>query len=234
MKTTFAIALLLMAAFAISAQEQQIDKTALENALSGTSDHAVSWSGRSYRMTVTTSAKMTERPELDHAAKMVFEYGPQKSYRNIHTSTTGGKTRPTLETLIVGDSIYKRENDGVWTVTAKPSASTGAAPQPPAPREDPFQTVTSETQYFSLGSQPYKGETANVYKKVEKTRKVNKASGNTLESTFTTTYWIVGGVQRKHELRSAGKGSAYTSNNLIVTEWDLDPAISFQAPVIGK
>ncbi len=231
MKLFLTLALIISGAAYTLAQERVIDKTEFDAALKGTAEHKIKWAGKTYRITATASAKMADKPDSDHSFKSILEFAPPHNMRTMLTNTHGGKST-TTETLLLGDLSYSRENGGPWSVAKRRSAS---AANTKSTNDDspPFTVVSSDTTYFLVGKEPFKGAMATVYRTVENTRKVFGSTGVESESIITSVYWVADGVQRKYDLRSQNRSSTFSSNNVITLEWDLDPTITLIAPQIA-
>lgn len=217
------IVIILGAVFAL-AQERVIDAAEFDLALKGTDGHKTKWQGQPYRVTAETSAKIADKPDSDHSATILIEFGPARTIRTVHTSRFGGKTT-TEETLLIGDSSYSKTNGGPWITAARsPEPAAGAKPN----KADTPSQVSADSTYFLVGKKPYKEATATVYRKVENSTKVNAATGVESRSVCTGAYWLVDGVQRKYDLTCQHHWPTQTSTNVINTQWDLDPTIVFQ------
>jgi len=228
------------AAFAV-AQERAIDKAKFDAAVNGTDAHKITWAGQSYRIEVTSSAKILGRPEScfqglckpdsDHTAKMIIEFGPARTVRSFNTNTFGGKTTSS-EILRFGELLYKRENGGPWSVTTKQAAASADDRESADNIWAPPTVLSSDITYFLIGNERFREGTATVFRKVEKTREMDASTGAEFESVSTEVYWIVDGVQRRHELLSQRRSAKLNSNNTVKMEWNLDPSITFAAPEI--
>lgn len=229
MRNLFGLLLVLCFAAVAPAQERVLDKSEFDSMVVSGGNHRRIWKGEKYRMTVTTSSKAIDRPLTDWSSKMIFEYGPAGETRTITSSNFGDKVRPTNEVLRLGSWIYSRVDNGPWSKKAYVAAE-------PAKRETerPFETLTSTTEYKYLGPGNLTGKSVQLYTKIEKQTRVNKQSGETIESVVKLTYWIdEDGTIIKNEYASENRGPRVTSQTVITTKWEADPSISFAVPEVG-
>jgi hypothetical protein len=225
------LALIVSGAALTVAQERVIDKAEFDAAVNGTDGHKIKWAGQSYRIDVSSSSKVLNRPDSDYSATIIIEFGPSRSVRSLTTSTYGGKTN-SKETVVLGELSYTRENNSLWTVEAKsanPSSVNGSAANTDS--APPESVVSSDISYFLVGKDRIQGATAAVFRKVEKRREVDVPTRAESESVITEVYWIVDGMQRRHELLSQHRSGKLNSNNTVNMEWNLDPAIAIIAPI---
>ena len=226
MKLSLTFTMIMFGAVFGIAQERVIEQAEFDSALVGTEEHRSIWHGQLYRMTVETSVRISGKPESDYSSTILIEFGPNRNNRSVLTNRYGGKTT-TEEKLRIGDFSYSKTNGGPWSKTARtssPSADT-------KPFEDPTLLVAADNTYFLVGKKPYKEAMATVYRKVENTRKINKSTGTEAISVCTSVYWLVDGVQRKRDLSCQYESPTHASSHRINMQWDLDPAITFNAPL---
>jgi hypothetical protein len=82
-----------------------------------------------------------------------------------------------------------------------------------------------------LGTESYKGETAAVYSKVERSVEVSKSTGKEQQSVQTSKYWLAkDGHLMRSELRTATTAPDRTFKMQITSEFESDPAITITAP----
>ena len=227
MKILICVALTLCCFATVPAQERVIDKTEFESLVSEGQKHPLKWKGEKYRMTVTTSSKAVGRPQTDWSSKIIAEYGLATENRSITSSTFGDKANPTNEVLRVGNWVYRRSGNEAWT--RKEYAESKA----PERRESPVQILETDSQYKCVGPGLLGDKPVQIYVKSERQTKVDKQSGNPIESDTKATYWVdSNGIVLKHEYISESRGSKVTSQTRIVMQWELDPSISFVPPEI--
>lgn len=225
--------LLLASSFVVgSAQEKVIDRSEFDSIVKDDKAQSQKWAGKSYRMTVSTLAQISGKPESDYSAKMIFEYGSNGSSRIIHSSTFGGKTN-TTETLKIGKLVYTRIGTEAWTRKEGQTSPVPAQGSGNEADKAPFQVMSSETEYKYLGPGDYKGEKVEIYIRTERQKKVNSVTGKAMDSVITSKYWINGdGLILKNEIRSENHWTDQTSHNSIITEREPDPTMLFKEPDI--
>jgi hypothetical protein len=216
------------------AQEKIIGQAEFDAAVVTESSNRQKWAGtgETYRMTVTNSAKIIEKPESDYSSKMVFEYGVNGEVRDTNSSTFGGKTT-TSESLRVGKWIYYRTGTEPWARKERqPIQGNGQGSGSGCAAAD--ELVSSETEYKYLGSGDIKGEVVRVYARTVREKKVNRTTGKFSDSVISSKYWInADGFTLKHELVSENRWERQNSRNRIVTEWEFDPTMVFTPPEIA-
>jgi hypothetical protein len=214
----------------VPAQERIIDQAEFESVVKEGSKHNVRWKGEKYRMTVTTSSKVAGRPQTDYSAKMIFEYGAEKQFRTRATSVFGDKPGVSRETLLLDEILYSRSGDEPWT-----RKDHVPAEQPAERNETAPPAVVTNTEYRYLGTEQLMNRTTNVYLKSERQTRTDKTTGRSTESDVKVKYWVGSdGTVLKSEYASTNRGAAFTGQTLIVTEWELDPSITFTPPEIAS
>lgn len=212
----------------VPAQERVLDKAAFDSMMAAGHDHKVKWKDEKYRLTVTTSSKVTGRPQTDHSSKNVTEFGPSMETRTIYTNVFGGKAGAPRESLRIGNWWYVRTGNDPWT------REEYVALKAPAKKEETSRKVlSSNAEYKYLGKGMLGARPVQIYVKTERQTTLNEKSGETGETASKNTYWIDGkGMILKSEFTSEyrGKNVMHTS---VTMEWDLDPTITFIAPEIA-
>ena len=66
-------------------------------------------------MTVTTSAKVIGRPQMDHSSKSIHEFGSSSDSRSMTTSVFGSNSASTGESIRIGNWIYTRFGKDAWS-----------------------------------------------------------------------------------------------------------------------
>ena len=227
MKILSCVVLTLCALATVPAQERVMDKTEFETLVSEGQKHPVKWKGEKYRMIVTTSSKAVGRPQTDWASKIIVEYGPAAEHRSVSSSTFGDKANPTQETLRVGNWVYRRSGNEPWT---RKEYAESKAPERP---ESPVEILETDAQYKYLGPGSLVDKPVHIYVKAERQKKVDKKSGNTIETDSKVTYWVdSSGMVLKLEFTAESRATNVTSQTRVMTLWELDPSISFVAPDI--
>ena len=207
-----------------------MDKAAFDAVVSEGSQHKTRWKGEKYRMTVATSSRVAGRRQTDWSSKMIFEYGSGSEFRSVTTSQFGDNPVAKKEMLLPGncDCVYSRSGEGSWT-RKEHQKTTNPAPEK---KESPFDVVANEVKYAHVGAGSLLNKPVQIYVKTERGTTQSKSNGDTTESDVKVTYWIdADGIVLKREYASENRG-AVISHTSIVTEWELDPSISFTAPEI--
>jgi hypothetical protein len=209
----------------VSAQERVIEKSEFEALVAEGSNHHIRWKGEKHRMTVTTSSKVPGRSQTDWSSKMIFEYGPAKEIRTVTTSSFGGNAVPRKESLKLDNWVYTRTGNDPWT--RKEYVSAGAAKDG---EESTLKILKSQEEYRYLGPVRLIDVPVDVYVKTERQTKYNQKNGEKAENDIKVTYWIdAKGTILKSEFRGENRGTI-TSQTSVITEWMLDPSITFTAP----
>jgi hypothetical protein len=234
MRSLICLTLLVFGAAIAPAQEKVIDQTAFDAVVKAGGRHTQKWAGKMYRMTVSTSATMIDRPELDHSAKMIFEYGLNGDFRNSSSSATGGKAT-TTESISVGNWIYSRKDSQPWLRRERQSGSGSGQSSDKNANTVEYEVLSSVTDYKYLGAGELRGVPVQIYLRTERTKKVNKSNGVVTDSETARKYWInAESLILKSEFISDNRWSNSRSHNQIVTEWELDPTIVFKEPQIAQ
>ena len=222
------VLLLCLAAIAVS-QERVIDKAEFDAMVTGGHDHKLKWKDEKYRLTVTTSSKVTGRPTTDLSSKMITEFGPSMETRTINTSTFGGKPSPGREMLRIGNWVYTRSGNDSWSRKEFVPTSLPAK----AAEESPHKVLSSEAEHRYLGQSTLGNKPVQMYVKTERRTTLNEKTGETTESESRNTYWVDSkGMVLKNEYKSDNR-SKHTSQTYVLMEWELDPSITFTAPEIA-
>jgi hypothetical protein len=229
MKTLFLVALLFYFAAPVSAQDKIIDKPEFDAAVVHASYHQKIWKGAKYRMTVTTSSKVADRPETDWSSKMVFEYGAANARRTLTTSAFGGKPIPAKESIVLGKWSYSRTGDGAW-IRKEYESLAGKTEKD----ETPNETLPTDVEYKDLGPGDLMGKPVHIYAKTERRTRRDEESGEKRESFSKVTYWVgTDGALLRREYSSESRGTSATTHTVIITDWERDPTIDVTAPEIA-
>lgn len=229
MKILFYFVLVFCCAVMVPAQERVMDKAEFDAMVNGGYDHRVKWKGEKYRMTVTTSSKVTGRPQTDWSSKTISEYGSSAEARSIYTSEFGGKASPAKESLRIGGWLYTRTGNDAWSRKEYVSSS-GAEKEK---EESSRKVLSSHAEYKYLGQTTLGNKPVHMYVKTERRTTLNERSGETTESESRNTYWVdEKGTVLKNEYKSDNR-SKHTSQTYILMAWELDPSIEFTAPEIA-
>ncbi len=226
MKLVSTFIVIILGVVSTFAQERVIDKVEFDLALKGTDQHKTKWQGRSYRLSVETSARIDGKPDSDYSARMLIEFGPDRNTRSVLISRFGDSST-TQETRSLGDKTYSRTNGGPWVTKERKAASASDRKPDEA---GPFVTISADATYFRLGERPFKEAAATVYRKVENTKEVFRSTGVESTSVCTTEYWLVDGIQRRHDLTCQHRRPTQIANNVVNQSWDLDPTIVIREP----
>ena len=232
MKKIFCLAIILLSAVCIFAQETIIEKSDFDAALK---NRFRQFAGQSYRL--TTSAE-DFRPETDKSAsswKSVMEFtglGLSRSLFEFNSPTL--KTR--TEILYVKGKTYIRKNDGEW----EEKSSSGENDKPSSAARK-FVVVEEQTEYKSLGTQILDNLNASVYAKIERKKIVNEPEKRELFLLIVTKYWLdeKGGIikeetETENLIKSESRPDAKPSRQLRTAIWELDPNIKIEAPVPAR
>lgn len=215
----------------VEAQERVMDKAAFDAVVSEGSQHTTRWKGEKYRMTVATSTRVAGQRQSDYSSKMIFEWGSGSEFRSVSTSKFGDNPVAKREMLYPGncECVYSRSGEGSWTRKERQKTTNPA----PEKKESPFDVVASEVKYAHVGAGSLLNKPVQIYVKTERGTTQSKSNGHTTESDVKVTYWIdADGIVLKREYASENRSAAVTSHTSVVTEWELDPSISFTAPEI--
>jgi len=228
MKILVCVALTLCCFVIAPAQERVMEKAEFESLVTGGYAHPSKWKGEKYRKTLITSTKvfgLLQTP--DRSSKTIIEYGPGTDSRSISNSVVGDKPNHVEQTLRVGNWVYRRSGDKPWT--RKEYAAPQAAERP----ESPVEVIEANAEYQYLGPGLLKDKPVYIYVKTERRTTVSKSGGDTRETDSKTTYWIgADGMILKHEYTAESRGPKFTSQTVVIMQYELDPSISFAAPEI--
>lgn len=230
MKIFCVLVLIAAGTFSAFAQEKMIDPSEFEAVVMPAAENVGKYFlGKPLRLTMSSEVRNSARPEFDFTSKMLSERSSNGDYHGLSESTFGGKPM-SEETIRIGEARYRRANGGKWERSPAVKETQTA---PPAPRPSPTEQISSEIEYKYLGTENYKGETAGIYSKVERSVDVNKSTGKEQRSVKSSKYWLAkDGHLLRQELRTTTKMSDATSNINIVTEYGADPAITITAPEV--
>ncbi len=227
MKARICLVLVLFCVGSVSAQERTIDKAEFDTMVTEGHNHQLKWKGEKYRRSIATSSKITGRPQTDHSAKTVIEYGPSMETRTLMTSVFGDNPGLAREMLRIGAWVYTRSGSDAWTRKAY------VASEPAREKEEsPYKILSSVAEYNYLGPGKLMDKPAQIYVKTERQTKVNQKNGETSETDIKTTYWVdAKGMILKSDFRAENRGTT-THVTTVVMEWELDPSIAFTVPEI--
>ena len=229
MKTLFWFVLVSCCVGAVSAQERVIEKAEFDTMLTQGNSHGIKWKGEKYRMTVTTSAKVIGRPQMDHSSKSIHEFGSSSDSRSMTTSVFGSNSASTGESIRIGNWIYTRFGKDAWSRKEYAIAT-------PAPAKESadmgFEILSSQAEYRYLGEGKLVDKPVQMFAKTERQKKVSRSSGETSETESKNIYWVdPNGMILKSEYTSETRGK-FTSHISVVIEWQLDPSITLTAPEV--
>ena len=204
-----------------------MEKAEFDAMLAEGNNHKAKWKGEKYRMTVTTSSKVTGRPATDYSSKMIFEFGPSMESRSVTTSVFGPNPASTRESMRIGNWVYSRSGNDPWT------RKEYAAQAPTKENEESaYQVLSSQTEYRYLGEGKLIDKPVQMFAQTNRQKKVNQKTAETYETESRTTYWVdANGMILKSEFIADNRGKN-TSQTLVNTDWQLDPSITFAAPEI--
>jgi hypothetical protein len=238
MKQIFCMALILFGAVGVFAQERTISKTEFDAAIKSPNATApFVWKGRTWRMIITTETKAQGKVLVDFSTKSTTEFIPYGISRSINENRQGSKITKS-EKITIKDKIYKRDENGQWTVeslTEKPKQETASnTPPPPAAAPATNSKFESQTEYKYLGTEKLNNQTANVYVMITKNKNTDSSTGLERKATYTQKYWLSeDGTILKNEKISDGRSTVDSFYNRLVMIYELDPNIKIEVPVIN-
>lgn len=229
MKTVIWFVLVVCCPVVVPAQERVIDKVEWEGISTAGYNHKVIWKGEKYRTTVTTSSKVTGRPQTDYSSKSISEFGSSTEMRSVYSSVFGGKPTPPRESLRIGDWLYTRSGNDAW-VRKEYVPSTAAAKDR---EENPRKILSSHAEYKYLGQSTLLDIPVHIYLKTERQTVFDEKTGENAETESRQTYWVDGkGTILKSEYTSERRGKSVMHTSVIL-EYELDPSITFTVPEIA-
>jgi len=230
MKISVCLVLLSCCVAIVTAQDKVIDKTEFDAVVAAGNNHYLRWKDEKYRMTVSTSSKMTGRHQTDWSSKIIMDIGSPTEKRTVSTSSFGDKPNPTQEAIMIGKRKYARSGNGPWTQKAD-----GPPPvQAEAPSESTTQLLETVAEYRYLGKENLAGRATDIYQKTEHQTKVNKKNGENIESDTKGTYWFgEDGALLKNEYRSESRSATQTTQTQVIIEWAIDPSIVITEPLVA-
>lgn len=237
MKRIFCVVLILFGAVGVFAQERTISKTEFDAALKSPNTMApFVWKGRTWRMIITTETKAQGKVSVDSSTKSTTELIPYGISRTISENRQGSKITKS-ERIIIKDKIYKRNENGPWTVEPfeeKPQSRTANNTPPPPPAPAPDSKFESQTEYKYLGTEKLNNQTTNVYVMITKNKSTDPSTNLERKATHTHKYWLnEDGTTLKNERISDGRSAADSFYNYFLIIYELDPNIKIEAPVIN-
>ncbi len=223
------VALMITCSVSGYGQGEVITKAEFDGINNNSTHPNMRWNGRHFRAVITTETSATIGPQFDHKSKFVTEYGPNGATRSLHESQTGSSEARRSETIRIGDAVYSRTGNGVWSrKDSKIQEKATEVEQRPSSHE-----LDVDAEYRFLGTEEFRGKTAKVYQRVETRNRVDTKSGEVVVSTSTTKYWFdAEGTMLKSVFRSDSKRKDLVSRTGVVMEYELDPAIKITAPVL--
>ena len=232
MKILYLVALIASSFVSVLGQGRIIGQAEFDAVVKDDKEQARLWTGKSYRIIVSTLTSVNDTPESTHSSNSIIEHEASGSSRSRLTSTFGGKAT-TSETLRVGNSVYHRDDTEPWKKTDPKDLKTeqivgdGNA--------DLSQNSSAETEYRYSGPGEWKGEKVRMYLRTERRKEKEASSGNTTDLLATSAYWInADGLVLKAEyryMRHSGDRSSRTEifmerapcPDLVITEPQILP-----------
>jgi len=228
MKKIFCLAFVLLAAVGVLAQEKTIEKAEFDPILRNSYGK---YAGQSYRRTINFEDLPTVSNPRKMTRKTVMEFAATRGSRSISEVDSPAIKKKT-ERIMIGGKIYTRTNDGDWTEEKL---------EVPEKKESPLKPVEEEIEYKSLGAEKLNGQSANVYAKIQRQKRVDEARNSETLTTITTKYWFGedGGILKEETLyesriKSEKRATESVFRNLRVSVWEIDPNIKIEAPIPTK
>jgi hypothetical protein len=234
MKRIFCIALILIGAIGVFAQERTISKTEFDALFKNPNRLApFIWKGKTWRNIITTETKAEGKNPVDSSTKSISLYAPWQKSHTFLESRTGSKITK-RETIRLGDKIYTRNENEAWTVEAfaeKPKTETPTASAPVAV-ESKFER---SNEYKYLGSEKLNSQMTNVYVYITKTKGADPSTNIERAYTHTSKYWFnEDGTLLKEDRVIEGRGETGTLFNRLTIIYELDPNIIIEAPLMNR
>ena len=234
MKNTFCAALILFAAIGAFAQERTISKTEFDAVYNSPTKAApVVWHGKTWRMIITTETKAVGNDAVDASTKSVSEFAPKLKSHTISETRMGSEVKKS-ERIRIGDKLYKRGENGVWTAEAfeqnAKTETTGQETSPSAEKQSKWQF-----EYKYLGSENLNDQPTKVYVKLMKnTGGASSTDPKRMSVETTTKYWFnEEGTLIKEEKIIEGRNKTDSLFNRVTMIYELDSNIKIEAPVIN-
>jgi hypothetical protein len=229
MKPVICLVFVLLSVIGTLAQQKVIDKSEFDAIVKTGDMHRQQWAGKSYRISVATSAQIKENPGSNYSSKMTIEFASNGDRRYLQSSTFGDKTTSS-ESLTVGNWTYSRNGTEPWKRVER-SRGDG---EESGSETGLLEQISSVTQYNSLGAGEIKGRPVRMYLSTIREKKLNRSSGITIELVSKSKYWInADGLTAKNKLISKRHSHTQNTHNVILTEWELDPTIAITEPEIS-
>lgn len=235
MKKIFCLALILVGAIGIFAQERTISKEEFDAVLKHPNRLAAYvWRGKPFRWTMVVETKTDKKVQPDSYYKSSTEFGTQTTSKTKSESKKGDQITNS-ETIKIRDKIYKRIDNGPWIVEqyeANPSTNTTETNT----NSSIFKETDRQVEYKYLGSEKINNKTTNIYVEIMKTKSTDSATNEERQYLQTKKYWISeeGTVLKEDKISEGQNGiGADKYYNRITMVWELDTTIKIEAPVIN-
>jgi hypothetical protein len=214
-------------------QERVIPKTEFNAAVRSPYNPSRAWKGKAYRLTISTSSSVKNRPQTDHVSRSVSEIAANGDRRFVRSSRFGCHSGVEHEEIRVGQGRYIRTGSGEWTKkTGDPL--TGFDQDSPAPASEARTPLASEIEYRFVGNDVVNGRRFSVYRKIQREKYFDEAVGTEVVVETVTNYFVdTDGNVVKSEFRSTSSRKGFEHTTTVTMEWELDPAISIKAPAIA-
>jgi hypothetical protein len=232
MKILFLVALIASSFVSVLGQGRIIGQAEFDAVVKDDKEQARLWTGKSYRIIVSTSSNATDKPESTYSSNSIIERAASGSSRSRLDSTFNGKTT-TTETLRVGNSSYHRDGTEPWKKVDPKESKTEQMVGEGSP--DISQNADARTEYRYLGRGEWKGENVSMYLRTERRTEPAALSGNPTDLLATGAFWInADGLILKAEyrfMRHSGDRSSRTEifierapcPDLVITEPQILP-----------
>lgn len=212
-------------------QERIMDRSEFDAVVRDDKEQTRMWTGKSYRMSISLSSSISDRPEIDYSSRSIIEHGANGSSRSYINSTFGGKKTETSETIRVGSATYVRTGAEPWKTIEPKNVQTEEKVSGPN-LETPGGTHV-QTEYRYLAQVEWKGEKVNLYLRTERGTEIDVRDGKSVEKNSTSKYWINSeGLILKAEHRFVRRSHDHTSLTTVAIERESDPGIVVKDPQI--
>lgn len=218
MKIFFSIIIVLTSLMFTFAQEKNIDKVEFDQIRKTSMDIL---RAKPHRVTTISETKVNGKTQQEtRTSKTVIEVDTDK--RRVVNEQVSDQKSTKNEYIQVGNKAYQREDDGDWKETKVYDRNQAGN----------IKTIEEESEYKSLGTENLNGQTANIYLRTSRSKKVDEGNNNKeIVSQETVKYWVdTNGTLLKREINRQNQVGEITFNFNIVSVFEYDQIIQIDAP----
>ena len=198
------------------AQEKTIDKTEFEQVRKTAMEILRS---KPRRATITSETKVNGEPQKNNSTKTITEVDADRR-RTVNEKISG--TRDTKNEYVqIGDKAYQRKDNGDWK-------ETKAFDRNQMPR---IKIISEESDYKILGTDTIGEQTATIYQRNSKVKKIDTGNNKEISSQESVKYWIgANGELIKREENRENIVDGKTFNFKIIAVIEYLESIQIEAP----